>query len=592
MLDTNRKRLSVITIIKMSITYSPLLCILLFILTIIDGLLIPMMIGVVANFIDSAMKLTSYISYSQEMIVNGVVLGLVYLYMQLSQEFKIYFYERLEDRLRHKLKAEIVKKQFMIEYQLFESSEIQDLILRVTKNIEGRFIKIIKSTNLLITITIQIIGVLYILLKYNYLLVVIFIFLVIPFLFISLKGGKVIYESEKKVNHLTRKMNYFSDVLSNREASSERILFNYSSVINERFKEAHLHRSNFNTKTIAKETIRIKMCNILVNIYTIVMIVILSKQVQNNLLSVGLFAAIIASMINLTRIISIQVSNLFLEFSSHVEYTKDFKDFLDLKENKETLENKDEKLEFEKLKIKELYFKYKDSANYILKGINLHLEKGKSYSLVGLNGAGKTTLIKILVGLYKDYEGQVLINGKDLKSYTLNQLRSIFSLVSQDYAKYQVSLKDNITLDKNKKDVNSVLDKVGLNDFVNSLKYKENSNLGKLENDGIDISGGQWQKIAISRALYKDSPFIILDEPTSNLSPTAESKIYSNFSDIASSKTLLMISHRLGSTSIADEIIVLDNGFIKEKGSHYELMENDKIYKKLFNTQREMYNEE
>lgn len=591
MLDLDKDKINIFSIIKLCATYSPILFVMSFALTVMDGLLVPFMLVVVAHFIDSATTLASENPQTYSMVKNAVFMGAGYSYMQLSQELKLYFYELLEDALRNKLKPEIIKKQFSIDYLLFESTETQDLLLRVTKNIEKRFIKILKSSNSIITIAIQVSGILYTLYIYSWWIVVIFVCIITPIIFLTFKGGKEIYESEKKVGFITRQMNYLGDVLSNREASAERILFNYSHTLNKRFKEAHLYRSNFNTKTLARETIRIKLCNIVINIFTIVIIVILSRKVYNNLLSLGLFTSIVGSMINLTKVISVQLSELFFEFSSHKEYVKDFKEFIGLEENKEVFGNKCEPIEFESLHIKNLYFKYKEAKDYTLKGLNLYLEKGKSYSLVGLNGAGKTTLIKILVGLYRDFEGEILVNGKDIKQYTFAELRTMFSVVSQDYAKYYVSLKDNIVFDAQEGDISSVIEKLELNDCIHALPDGENSYLGKIYDDGIDISGGQWQRIAIARALYKNSPFVILDEPTSSLSPTAESNIYSNFSKIAKDKTLLMISHRLGSTKISDEIVVLDRGKIAEQGSHEELMDRDNIYAKLFNTQREMYYE-
>ncbi len=591
MLNLNAKKISILTVIKMCAGYSPLLFILTFALTVADGLLVPLMIMIVANFIDSAISLVSENPQHYTMMKNAVFIGLGYFYTQISQELKLYFYQLFENTLRNKLKPAVMKKQFSVDYLLFELTQTQDLLLRVTKNIENKFIKILKSSNYIITIFIQVTGIMYALYKYNHTLVIIFIFAVIPILFLTFKGGRAIYESEKKVVFLTRQMNYLSETLSNREASAERTMFNYSTELNKRFKNSHLYRSNFNTKTIARETIKIKLCNIVINIFTIIIIVVLSKQVHNQLLSVGLFTAIVGSMINLTKLISVQLSELFFEFSSHIEYVRDFKIFLELEENTEVFDKKSESLSFESLDIKNLYFKYKNSKEYVIKGINLYLEKGKSYSLVGLNGAGKSTLIKILIGLYRDFEGEILINGKDIKCYTFAQLRNIFSVVSQDYAKYYVTLRDNIVFGDNDADISQLADKMELSDLICDLPDKENSYLGKIYNEGVDISGGQWQRIAIARALYKDSPFVILDEPTSSLSPTAESRIYSNFSKIAKDKTLLMISHRLGSTKISDEIIVLDSGKIAEQGSHEDLMKKDYIYAKLFNTQRELYYE-
>jgi len=453
MLDLARKKISIFSIVKLCARYSPMRFVMCLALTVMDGLLVPLMVVVVASFIDSAITLASKDPQTYIVMKNAIFMGLGYFYMQLSQELKLYFYELLEDTLRNKLKPDIIKKQFSMDYLLFEGAQTQDLLLRVTKNIEKKFIQILKSSNLIITMAIQVIGILYMLYKYNWWIVIIFVFIIIPIIFLTFKGGKAIYESEKKVGFITRQMNYLSDVLSNREASAERTLFNYSNALNKRFKDAHLYRSNFNTKTLALETLRIKLCNIVINIFTIIIIITLSRQVYNNLLSVGLFASIVGSMINLTKVISVQLSAAFFEFSSHKEYAKDFKEFIELEENKEVFDNKCENLKFESIHIKNLYFKYKDSKDYIIKGINLYLEKGKSYSLVGLNGAGKTTLIKILVGLYRDFEGEILVNGKDIKLYTFDELRSMFSIVSQDYAKYYVSLKDNIAFDNPEADI-------------------------------------------------------------------------------------------------------------------------------------------
>jgi ATP-binding cassette subfamily B protein len=262
---------------------------------------------------------------------------------------------------------------------------------------------------------------------------------------------------------------------------------------------------------------------------------------------------------------------------------------MQLKETRPEGKNSESKLSFESLEIRNLRFKYQDSMEYILKGINISLKKGRSYSLVGLNGAGKSTLVKILVGLYREYEGEILLNGKDLKLYESSDLRLIFSVVSQDFAKYYVTLMDNITLGGPAGSMDKVVGQLELQDLIHSLPMKEHSYLGKVYNGGIDVSGGEWQRIAIARALHQDSDFMIMDEPTAALSPTAESMMYSRFKNIAQDKTLLMISHRLGSTKIADEIIVLDQGRILEKGSHEELMKHGSVYAQLFRKQSEMY---
>jgi ATP-binding cassette subfamily B protein len=225
----------------------------------------------------------------------------------------------------------------------------------------------------------------------------------------------------------------------------------------------------------------------------------------------------------------------------------------------------------------------------VLNGVNLVIEKGKSYSLIGQNGAGKSTLMKILLGLYREFEGEILINGADISQYSSDELRRLFSIVYQDFAKYYIPLSDNITLGTENGDFGSALRFSELEDVVAKLPDGKNTPLGKIYDAGADISGGEWQKVAIARALYANTPFMILDEPTASLSPMAENKLYKRFAEITKEKTSLLISHRLGSTKLSDVLFVLDNGVIAETGTHDELMAANGIYADMFKKQRSWY---
>lgn len=591
-LYNTRSKIKILTLIKLCAQYSPAGFVFCFVLTVIEGLMIPFMLYTVARFIDSAMTIASPNPDTMTMFIYLGLTALGFLYTQLGQDLRQYGYDRLEDALRNGLKPDIIKKEYSIDFLIFESAATQDLIFRVTDEIEAKFAGVIRSVNTAVSVIIQVFGVLYAVAVYNWWIVLLYIAIMVPSIILTFRNGRVIYQEEKKVGFLTRQMNYISDLLSNRETIHERSLFGFSGELNQRFMKAHLYRSNFNTKLLARETSGSMMMNIVISIFTVFTIYVLSRQIANGVLSVGLFTSIAGSMINLSKIVALQSSELVLEFSRHSEYAKDFEEFMQLKESRPEGKNFGSKISFVSLEIRNLRFKYKDSKEYIIKGINISLKKGRSYSLVGLNGAGKSTLVKILVGLYREYEGEILLNGKDLKSYESADLRRIYSVVSQDFAKYYVTLKDNITLGGTDDSMDKVMGQLELQDMVHNLPMKEHSYLGKMYEGGIDISGGEWQRIAIARALYQDSAFMIMDEPTAALSPTAESTMYSRFKNIAQDKTLLMISHRLGSTKIADEIIVLDQGRILEKGPHEELMKHGSVYAQLFRKQSEMYDKD
>jgi ATP-binding cassette subfamily B protein len=296
-------------------------------------------------------------------------------------------------------------------------------------------------------------------------------------------------------------------------------------------------------------------------------------------------------MINLVRVLSDALSQLIYDLSEYIEYFKDFTAFFALPGNKNVLEYNKSASKFEEMTIKNLWFKYKDTDDYILKGVNLHIEKGKSYSLIGKNGAGKTTLTKIITGLYRDFEGEITINGRDIKEHSISELRDIFSVVYQDYAKYYIPLIDNITFGADSDNFDELAKIVELDGVIDKLPSGAKNPLGKIFDDGTDISVGEWQKIAIARSVYRDCPFMILDEPTASLSPMTETKIYNKFAEISAGHTLLLISHRLGSTKRSETLLVLDGGKIAEQGSHNELMQKNGLYAEMFESQRSWYNE-
>ena len=245
------------------------------------------------------------------------------------------------------------------------------------------------------------------------------------------------------------------------------------------------------------------------------------------------------------------------------------------------------------VEFRDVSFKYPSTGTYVLKHVNLKFKVGEKLAVVGMNGSGKTTFIKLMCRLYDPTEGEILLNGVNIKKYDYNEYMSIFSVVFQDFRLFSFSLGQNVSASASydRENVIECLKKAGFAERLNSLPNDLDTFLYKdIDADGIEISGGEAQKIALARALYKNAPFIILDEPTAALDPIAEAEVYSNFNSIVGDKTAIYISHRLSSCRFCDRIAVFDSGSVVQFGTHDELVadENGK-YHELWHAQAQYY---
>ena len=236
-------------------------------------------------------------------------------------------------------------------------------------------------------------------------------------------------------------------------------------------------------------------------------------------------------------------------------------------------------------------FSYPGTNIPVLEHVTLSFAVGEKTSLVGRNGAGKTTLIKLLCRLYEPTSGYITLNGIDIRKYSYKEYTQAFSVVFQDFHLFSLPLDENIAAgtEIDEAALQSSLAKVGLTDHVQQLPQGVRTRLYNNNGSGVDLSGGEAQRTAIARALYKDAPFVILDEPTAALDPIAEAEIYEQFSQMISGKTAVYISHRMSSCKFCDRIIVLDHGRIAEDGTHDTLLANHGIYANLYETQAQYY---
>ena len=294
-----------------------------------------------------------------------------------------------------------------------------------------------------------------------------------------------------------------------------------------------------------------------------------------------------------------KLQGFFTRFTAITEsalYLQDYFEFLDLKYSEE-LEK--EKLSLPK-KIKKGFefrnvgFKYPKSEAWVVRNINFELKAGEKLAFVGENGAGKTTLIKLLLRFYEPTEGEILLDGIPVTQYNQTQYQQYFGVIFQDFVKFELTLRENIAMGEieeiqNQERIDSAAEKSLANEVISDLPGGYDQQLGKRFKQGKDLSGGQWQKIAIARAYMKDAEVLILDEPTSALDARAETEAFDRFIKLTEGKTAVIISHRFSTVRIADRIMVLKNGAVLEIGTHRELMENDKLYAELFNLQAQGY---
>lgn len=302
------------------------------------------------------------------------------------------------------------------------------------------------------------------------------------------------------------------------------------------------------------------------------------------------YYSVITGAVNWITTISNEINMIY---HSHL-WCDDFRKYLDLEDDEKAVEIIKEVPSKCEIEFQNVSFSY-DGKTDVIKDFNFKASAGEKVAIVGMNGAGKTTAMKLLLGFYNPTKGKILINGKDASSLNKKERCKLFSAVFQDIFTMPASIEKNIALceDVDRDKLNKVIDFAGLGEKIESLPQGVNTKLHKdLFPDAVELSGGETQKLLLARAIYKEAPIMILDEPTAALDPIAENDIYTKYSEITKGRTSFYISHRLASTSFCDKVIFIKDGEITETGTHKELMEKKGDYYKMYYMQSYYYNEE
>lgn len=494
-----------------------------------------------------------------------------------------------------KIKNNLGEIVMNMPYSDAEQPQVRDFIMRAQDG--TNFLQVIEQLSGIITSFMTIAGLAAIIITIQPIIFV-FIALVVFFkLFADKKNRKLWEKWRPKYAPVTRKSGYYYRIIKTIDFGKEIRINNLQDwIYNKSLKIIEVY-----LKMAKKHNIEIQRNNILSSIANILqesaVYLILAYKVVFQGMSIGDFSMYTTSVSTFSNSV-LSIVGAISNFMQTGLFVRDFRYCIEIADKSKRPDgNKLSDIDTDNivLQFNNVSFKYPNTDRYILKNISLTLKNNESLSIVGVNGAGKTTLIKLLCRFYEPTEGEILLNGVNIQSFSYDEYINLIGAVFQDFKLFNFSVRENISFDEKdeKSDdakIINCLQKSGLGEKINKLSGGIDTNISKeFDSNGVEFSGGEGQKLAMARTLYKNAPVIILDEPTSALDPIAEAEIYSKFHDITKDKTTIYISHRLSSCRFCDKIAVLDNGKIVQYGNHKELMETDGLYSTMWNMQAQYY---
>lgn len=512
-------------------------------------------------------------------------------------------YQYIEFRAGYLMQLEF-RKVMSIDYDNYEKEKTQKLIENGTMAIQGNNIGIEGILHKSVLIAIEIIG----LVLYSLLLSEVNIFIILLLLgisviqFISFKiANKYEMKNKEKKAELEVTKSYLDRQTNEVSAGKDIRIYQLQHWLTSKYKKANEKYQSL----VAKERIRYfanDLIGLVLQLFRdIICYGYLILLLKNGQLLVSDFVLYIGLVTSFAAYFN-EITTNITEVERCQKMTDYFREILDIKNRNHYGDGKkldSDEATFE-IEFSHVTFSYQScddkEEKKVLDDVSFTMKKGEKIALVGINGAGKTTIVKLICGFYKPTSGNIYINGIDINDLDIDDYYSYLAVVFQDAFTFSFTIAENVTCeieDKyNKEKCINALKKSGLWDKIEKLPKQENTYLNKdIEEDGIQLSGGELQKLMLARALYKDCKLLLLDEPTAALDAIAENKMYEKYEEVISGKTALFISHRLASTRFCNKILFLENGKITEEGTHDELMTLDREYAHMFNVQSQYYKE-
>ena len=416
-----------------------------------------------------------------------------------------------------------------------------------------------------------------------------------PAVVVRTKFSKIIYNWQRRRTQLERQSMYLGWMLTNEQFAKEVRLFNLGGWFSEEYRQIRRRLYEEKLSISTKRTLAFFLTQAFAGAIVFSVFAYIIYQTIQGVLLLGDLVLYYQALQRGQNNLRLTLNNLSGLYEDNL-FLANLYEFLDLKPRiidpatpRAIPPKMDRGIEF-----KNVNFSYADSARQALKNINLTIKPGETIALVGENGSGKTTLIKLLCRLYDPTSGSISIDGVNIQQFAIADLRRQVSVIFQDYAKYHFSAEENIRLGDidvapHDDEIYSAAVRSGAHDVITKLPNAYDTVLGKLFDTGEELSIGQWQKVALARAFLRSSQLIVLDEPTSAMDPKAEYEIFKKFRELIEGQSAVLITHRLSTVKMADRIYVMDNGKIIESGTHDELIQLQKSYANLFETQAQNY---
>ena len=562
----------------------------------INLIIAPFNVLILAHFINTAQEVLTQAGDWNRILLPLLLLAIVNLYTNIASPFLGLLALKQQQKAWLAIDHPLVKTYTSLQIKHTENRETTDLVHRVLDanaphnilmNIWGNFSSFIFNICMIASYLI--------ILMLNAPLAGVFIIIATPpVMVLSKKAAKEKYKTQQDLSTHSRMRGLHLRFLRMRESAAERKIFGFMPMLQQKYLEIFQIIRKLTFKVDIKWMLVDNSIQLLLTGIGIVTLLLMLPSVQNGSISAGMFISLIGVLfLTLSNVVQNQ-SHFFKTFTIQREYLKEFNQYLMLGRTPGALDKMSQNPPtFKTLELRNVSFVYPGMQKQVLNNISLTIEAGRNYALVGANGSGKTTLAKLLLHMYDDYTGEILLNGISIREWEMSDIKAMLTAAFQDFMRFDISVADNIAVGNGMRSAETEIDHainvVGLRTTIDKLKNGKDTLIGKIYDDSVELSGGQWQKIAMARAVVSPAQLKILDEPTAALDPMAEQEIYTQFDEISKDASTIFISHRLASAKMADEIFVLDNGNLVEQGSHEELMAKDGLYNKMFKSQQGWY---